>query len=250
MNENKTFYEKLIAPFKYEEVNWRISNTFNKDFKTKTAKALVVPYIKKDVIQDRLDQVFGFDGWSNSYEKWGENAQLCGISIKLGSEIITKWDGAANSEIEAVKGGLSDSFKRAAKMLGIGRYIGKFGPVFLEVDLVGEKLNPSIRDVDLRTTLKNRYNKEVSIIFNKSDKKENSISIEPTNPIDPDSKKDLNINPITNKSLNTINSLLAQTNVNVNNVLKRYCVSSLNELSESNARNAIKILLDQKANIA
>lgn len=35
MENNKTYYEKLIEPFKYEDVNWRVSNVFNKDFQKK-----------------------------------------------------------------------------------------------------------------------------------------------------------------------------------------------------------------------
>jgi hypothetical protein len=36
---------------------------------------------------------------------------------------ITKWDGAEQTQIEAVKGGLSGSMKRAAVQWGIGRYL-------------------------------------------------------------------------------------------------------------------------------
>ena len=48
---------------------------------------------------------------------------LCGISIKINNEWITKWDGAENTDIEGVKGGLSGSMKRAAVQWGIGRYL-------------------------------------------------------------------------------------------------------------------------------
>lgn len=228
MENNKTYYEKLIEPFKYEDVNWRVSNAFSKDFTKKVAKAIIVPYLKTDVIQDRLDQVFGFDGWSNKFEKWGDNAQLCGISIKIGNEIITKYDGAPNSEFEEVKGGLSDSFKRAAKMLGIGRYLSKFDVIFLEVDLVGEKLNPSIRDIDLKTTLKTRYNKEISRIFSNTptvtDSNENYLAI--------------------------IQKLLKEKNINVKSVLERYKIKALSELNDEQAQKVIQILKSQKANIA
>lgn len=228
MESSKTYYEKLIEPFKYEDVNWRVSNAFSKDLKNKTAKAIVVPYLKKDVIQDRLDQVFGFDGWSNNFEKWGDNAQLCGISVKIGNEIITKYDGAPNSEFEEIKGGLSDSFKRAAKMLGIGRYLNKFEVIFLDVDLVGEKLTPSIRDTDLKNTLRIRYNKEISRIFSKT----------PTIP------------SLNEKSLFTIQNLLREKNIKVKSVLDRYNIKALSELTEEQAQKVIQILNSQKSNIA
>ena len=68
----------------------------------------------------------GIDGWHNDFVPWkGESAQLCGISIYFPSQEawITKWDGADDSDIESVKGGLSDSMKRAAVEWGIGRYL-------------------------------------------------------------------------------------------------------------------------------
>ena len=36
---------------------------------------------------------------------------------------ITKWDGAENTDVEGVKGGLSGAMKRAAVQWGIGRYL-------------------------------------------------------------------------------------------------------------------------------
>ncbi len=53
-----------------------------------------------------------------------KDAQLCGIAIYFeGKGFITKWDGAEDSDIEPIKGGLSDSMKRAAYQWGIGRVL-------------------------------------------------------------------------------------------------------------------------------
>lgn len=235
MNENKSVYERLVAPFPFEDINWRITNTFNKDERNKKAKSIVVPYLKKETIQDRLDDVFGFDGWSNEYSKWGEKAQLCGISFRIGNEFITKYDGAANTEFEEVKGGLSDSFKRAAKMIGIGRYLAKFDVIFLDVDLKekGGKSYPVIRDIDLQTTLKKKYKDEVAKIFsNKFQSTDNSSSL------------------ITQNSIETIKLLLVQKNVELDSVLSRYGVNSLEEMSEVDALKTINILVKQKSRIA
>lgn len=258
-NENKTIYEQLIEPFAYEEINWRVSNAFSQDKIKKTAKAVVVPYLKKEVIQDRLDQVFGFQGWSNTYRKWGVDAQLCGISFKVGEEVITKWDGAPNSNIEEVKGGLSDSFKRAAKMIGIGRYLAKFNAVIVDVDLKGAKLTPTIRPIDIQTTLKSRYKKEVDRIFNfKNDGHTNAhfeqkpINDTPGNfnTFNNGNSNQSNNNQeefISNRSINTIRMLLKQKNVNLQSVLDRYQVNSLDELTESEGLKTINILVKQKA---
>lgn len=47
-------------------------------------------------------------------------------------------DGAENSKIKAVKGGLSDSFKRAAVLWGIGRYLYCFGQKWVDVEKKGD----------------------------------------------------------------------------------------------------------------
>jgi hypothetical protein len=46
---------------------------------------------------------------------------------------VTKWDGAENSQIESVKGGLSDSFKRAAVKWSIGRYLYRLEEGWAEI---------------------------------------------------------------------------------------------------------------------
>ena len=51
---------------------------------------------------------------------------------------MTKTDGAENSDIEPVKGGLSDSFKRAAVQWGIGRYLYSMGAVWVDVEQKGK----------------------------------------------------------------------------------------------------------------
>lgn len=111
----------LSAPFQSADIEWRISATNS----AKTS-GLAVPYVTNRAIQTRLDSTVGIDGWHNDFVPWkGESAQLCGISIYFPSQEawITKWDGADDSDIESVKGGLSDSMKRAAVEWGIGRYL-------------------------------------------------------------------------------------------------------------------------------
>ena len=88
-------------------------------------------YVTNRAIQNRLDEVFGIFGWRNEFTEWKGGSQLCGISVKVDNEWITKWDGAADSNMEAVKGGLSDAMKRAAYQWGIGRYLYKLPSVWV-----------------------------------------------------------------------------------------------------------------------
>lgn len=250
MKDSKDIYSLLVAPFNYEDVCWRISNTISTNPQTKTGKAIVVPYLKKEVIQDRLDEVLGFDGWSNEFTKWGNSAQLCRLTIKVGDSFITRENGAPETTIEGVKGGLSDSFKRAAKMLGIGRYLSKFGAIFLDVELRGPKLTPTIRDSDLNSTLKNKYQQELKKIYGNSiPNYTNSETKSDNYNQDFQNSNAINNNGpifISKNSINTILKLTKEKNININNILSRYKVNSIQDLTEENAKHAIKILIAQK----
>jgi hypothetical protein len=112
--------ESLQAPFPSSDIEWRVGST-NKE----KTQGLALAYVTNRAIQNRLDEVFGPFGWKNEFKEWKGQSQLCGISVKHEGEWITKWDGADNSNMEAVKGGLSDSMKRAAYQWGIGRYLYK-----------------------------------------------------------------------------------------------------------------------------
>lgn len=111
-------FEALAAPFPYEDIEWRAGAT-NKD----KTKALALAYITSRAVMSRLDDVCGPENWKDMYSPGPDGGVMCLLSIRVGDEWITKCDGAENSNIEAVKGGLSDAFKRAAVKWGIGRYL-------------------------------------------------------------------------------------------------------------------------------
>ncbi len=103
----------LKRPFPVNKLRWRQGQGNSGE----------LVYITARDVMDRLDDVFGVEGWSDDYE-WLGDRLLCKISCKLnGSGWVTKSDGAEDSNIEAIKGAYSDSFKRAAVKWGIGRYL-------------------------------------------------------------------------------------------------------------------------------
>ena len=134
----KTIREELARPFAPEDLEWRIQVTS----KDKTS-GLAIPYVTNRAIQDRLDEVVGPENWYNDYRPWHGNgkkdAQICGISIYFeGKGFITKWDGAEDSDIEPIKGGLSDSMKRSAVQWGIGRVLYKMTkPLWVKIEQKG-----------------------------------------------------------------------------------------------------------------
>ena len=130
---------ELARPFAPEDLEWRIQVTTQDK-----SKGLAVPYVTNRAIQDRLDDVVGPENWRNDYKPWHKGdkkeAQLCGISIYLEDrkEWLTKWDGAEDTDIEPVKGGLSDSMKRAAVQFGIGRVLYKMNTVWVQIEQKGK----------------------------------------------------------------------------------------------------------------
>ena len=134
----KTSNEIMLAlaePFAASDVDWRIQQT-TQDKK----RGLAVPYLTSRAIQARLDEVVGVYNWKAEYKPWhgvkDVASQLCGISIycEERKEWIQKWDGAENTDIEPVKGGISDAFKRAAVLWGIGRYLYSLDATWVDVD--------------------------------------------------------------------------------------------------------------------
>ena len=128
--------QALTAPFPNGDIEWRVSAT-NKE----KTKGLAVPYVTNRAIQNRLDDTVGIDGWHNEFKPWKDGkAQLCGISIYFHErkQWLTKWDGADDSDIESVKGGLSDSMKRAAVEWGIGRYLYGMTQVWVSIEQRGK----------------------------------------------------------------------------------------------------------------
>ncbi|MCM1497243.1 MAG: Rad52/Rad22 family DNA repair protein [Clostridium sp.] len=109
--------DELKKPFPVEKLSWRVGNK-NKD----KTKANMLVYIDSRDVQDRLDEVCGINGWSDSYENVGGRL-VCTIAIHVEDGWTSKSDGAGDTDIEGEKGGLSDAFKRAAVKWGIGRYL-------------------------------------------------------------------------------------------------------------------------------
>ena len=123
--------EDLKAPFYASEIEWRIGRCGQSG---ERVWATVLAYVTNRAIMDRLDAVCGPANWRNEFKQHpcSEKAVLCGISIKVGEEWVTKWDGADSTDIEAAKGVLSDSMKRAAVQWSIGRFLYNLDEGFLD----------------------------------------------------------------------------------------------------------------------
>ena len=113
--------EMLKVPFLPRDIEWRVCRSGVS--KTGAPWIMALAYIDNRAIMDRLDNTVGAENWRNEYTQAPCGGILCGLSIRVGGEWVTKWDGAENTDVEAIKGGLSGSMKRAAVQWGVGRYL-------------------------------------------------------------------------------------------------------------------------------
>lgn len=125
--------KKLTDFFSAGDIEFRVG-TANQ---TKT-KGIALPYVTSRAIQNRLDEVCGPENWKNEFAEWKDNHQLCGISIRINNEWITKWDGADDTNFEGTKGGLSSAMKRAAVQWGIGRYLYEVPVIWTDIVPLGK----------------------------------------------------------------------------------------------------------------
>ncbi|WP_163537264.1 Rad52/Rad22 family DNA repair protein [Gracilibacillus sp. YIM 98692] len=122
--------EALQKPFRDEEMEWRPQHAIQRN---QGYKLLVLPYVQGHAIQTRLDEVLG-PNWSDDYESIqvnGKEAFRGKLSIKVDGEWVTRTDAAEVSNIESVKGGHTNAFKRVAVKFGIGRYLYNVDPVWV-----------------------------------------------------------------------------------------------------------------------
>lgn len=107
----------LASEFPHEAISWR-AQSVTKD----GTKAMALAYIDARDVMRRLDDVCGPAGWQCRYPHAGSKT-ICEVGIKIGDEWVWKANGAGDTDIEAEKGAISDAFKRAAVLWGIGRYL-------------------------------------------------------------------------------------------------------------------------------
>jgi len=139
-------WERLREPFSPLDLEWRVQRSGAKNGR---AWAMVLAYITNRAVMDRLDEVFGPACWQNEYREGPGGGLLCGISANVVGEWVTKWDGAENTDVEAIKGGLSGAMKRAAVQWGIGRYLYNLSDTWAVVSAGGThraKVDPKNTD--------------------------------------------------------------------------------------------------------
>ena len=132
--------DKLQAPFPATDIEWRVQREVKNG-----AAAMVLAYVTNRAIQQRLDDVFGVFGWQNRFKPGASGGLICELSVRNPEtgEWVTKEDGAANTDIESIKGGMSSAMKRTAVQLGIGRYLYNLEATFVDLKARGQNYHKS-----------------------------------------------------------------------------------------------------------
>ena len=114
----------LARPFPVKKIHWRVGAT-TKD----KSKGIALAYLDARDVMHRLDDVFG-QYWQCRYPFAG----CCEIGVFWEDQWIWRSNGAGETDIEGEKGQFSDSFKRAAVMWGVGRYLYALPNVWMPLD--------------------------------------------------------------------------------------------------------------------
>jgi hypothetical protein len=118
-NVNHELRQRLAAPFAADEIQWKPAAVSGN-------RALAICYVSVRAVMDRLDDVFGVGGWQTSYRETSDGVN-CRLEVWIGDRWIQHEDFGAFSEQpdggDKVKAAYSDSLKRVAVHLGVGRYL-------------------------------------------------------------------------------------------------------------------------------
>lgn len=134
---NPSLAERLAEPFASQEVKWKAQVV-------RSNRALAVAYIDARAVEDRLDAIFGVDGWQDAYHPLPNGNVVCKLRVRINNDWIEKSDVGSQSdqpdEGDRTKSAFSDALKRTAVKLGIGRYLYRLPQQWVEYDPNTRKL--------------------------------------------------------------------------------------------------------------
>jgi hypothetical protein len=129
-------------PFPPDVISWRVGAT-NGD----KTKGIALAYIDARDVMNRLDEMCV---WECRYP-WSDGHRVCcEISVWADEGIITRSDGAGETDVEGDKGAMSDAFKRAAVRFNVARYLYDLPSPWVEIAPAGKSYK--IADPDSLTT--------------------------------------------------------------------------------------------------
>lgn len=129
-NANK-IKRMLAAPFADNQIRYRVGS------KGRDNSAMMLAYVDARMVHMRLDQAVGPFNWSNDIRIVG-NSYISDITINFKDHKVQRSDGADATQVEPVKGGISDAFKRTGVLFGIGAYLYRMPNIFVPMKQNGK----------------------------------------------------------------------------------------------------------------
>lgn len=133
----RSIAERLAEPFDPADVKF-------KPAMVKGNRALAMGYVDARLVQDRLDEVVGVEGWSDRYAVLPGDSVKCELTVNMAPDPaatpnrVTKEDVGSPSEQpdagDRMKAAFSDALKRAAVKFGIGRYLYRLSSQWVDYD--------------------------------------------------------------------------------------------------------------------
>ena len=240
--------EKRIRNLNPEEIECRVGKI------TEQGITLLL-YKNARVDQTILDEVFGICGWQRRHNMIG-NELYCILSIwdDEKKQWVQKEDVGTESEYEKVKGAASDSFKRACFNIGIGRELYSAPFIYIPINKVrmGEKNGrKSVKDnfsvkmiqitPDKVITALEIVNQRSETVFIYQTSEAAAIQM-----MDSDDEK-VQVQRISDGEIQILYAELGRTGVTMQQILKRYGITSIQELDEVTYKRALNGLKRTKS---
>ena len=189
-----------------------------------------------------LDEVYGSSNWQRKHEVIGGNL-YCTVSIwdEKKQQWIAKMDVGTKSNTEKEKGEASDSFKRACFSIGIGRELYTAPFIWISAEKI---------DIHKKADRYVTYDKfKVSSLSYNENREIKDISI-----VNQNGKIVYQLKSTSEKNKNEhidgINQELRRTGIALDTVLRRYGVSSIEEMDENIYKKAMNSLKRTKPKAA
>lgn len=129
-------FKRLREPFQSSDLEWRVMRSGMKRDQS-GPWAIVVPYVDRAALINRLNQVCGLGGWQSD-TRMADGHVSVGVAILVDDRWVWRYDGTGHlqpdephfSLADAGKGDFSMAFKRACEQFGIATYLREIGDLF------------------------------------------------------------------------------------------------------------------------
>ena len=240
--------EKRIRNLNPEEIECRVGAIMEQGI-------TLLLYKNARVDQMILDEVFGICGWQRRHNMIG-NELYCILSIwdEEKKQWVPKEDVGTESDNEKAKGAASDSFKRACFNIGIGRELYSAPFIYIPINKVrmGEKNGrKSVKDSFSVKTIQTTADKVITAleIVNQRSETVYSYQVAQTASVQvtkPDDEK-TQVQRISDGEIQILYAELGRTGVTMQQILKRYGITSIQELDQVTYKRALNGLKRTKS---